>query len=126
MSDLKKIWRVNRKPRFTVLEMGEYMAAEDGPRETMLRNMKYERIARTISYSELYQAVATYLASPTRDRRILEKCRESLNRQIMLAGTPAGADNLTYQLRALETFERSLNAMDIGSVTLERVGRPAP
>ena len=122
MGDLKKIWRVNRKPRFTVLEMGEYMAAEDGPRETMLRNMKYERIARTIGYSELYQAVANFLASPTRDRRILEKCRESLNSQIMLAGTPTAADNLTYQLRALEVFERSLNAMPIGGITLERVG----
>ena len=69
----KKVWRVNRKPRFTVLDMGEYMAADDGPRETLLRNMKYERLARTLTYRTLYDAVASYLASPTRDRRILER-----------------------------------------------------
>jgi hypothetical protein len=35
-------WRINRRPRFTILDMGEYMAAEDGPRETILRNMGFE------------------------------------------------------------------------------------
>lgn len=126
MDDPKKVWRVNRKPRFTVLDMGEYMAADDGPRETLLRNMKYERIARTLTYRTLYLAVASYLASPTRDRRILEKCRKVLEDELTLAINPTVIDNLTYELRALETFERSLNAMDIGSVTLERAATATP
>lgn len=126
MEDPKKIWRVNRKPRFTVLDMGEYMAADDGPRETLLRNMKFERIARTLTYRRLYQAVASYLASPTRDRRILERCRQSIKDELTKATNPTTIDNLAYELRALETFERSLNAMDIGSVTLEHVGHATP
>lgn len=126
MADPVKIWRVNRRPRFTVLEMGEYMAADDGPRETLLRNMKYERLGRTLSYRHLYQAVASFLASPTRDRRILEKCRASLKEELTITTNPTVADNLSYELRALETFENSLNAMDIGSVTLEPVGKATP
>jgi hypothetical protein len=53
MEDSKFIWRVNRKPRATVLEMGDYMAADDGPRETILRNLKYERIAPSLIYDKL-------------------------------------------------------------------------
>jgi hypothetical protein len=56
MSDDPIIWRVNRKPRFPVLSLGEYMATEDGPRQTMRRNMKYERIAPTLIYRKLQKA----------------------------------------------------------------------
>lgn len=117
------VWRVNRKPRFTVLDMGEYMAADDGPRETLLRNMKFERMARTLTYRTLHQAVTSFLTSPTRDRRILEKCRQSLQDELTFATNPTVIDNLTYELRALEAFERSLNAMKITGVNLDRVGR---
>ena len=40
MPDSEIIWRVNRTPRFPLLSIGEYMMADDGPRETIRRNMK--------------------------------------------------------------------------------------
>ena len=58
MSNSQIVWRVNRKPRFPILSMGEYMVADDGPRETMRRNMKYERISPTLLYAKLQRAVA--------------------------------------------------------------------
>jgi hypothetical protein len=73
MEDSDFVWRVNRKPRTTVLEMGEYMAADDGPRETIVRNWKFERIAPSLIYDKLNQAVSSYLASPTLDRGILDR-----------------------------------------------------
>jgi hypothetical protein len=114
------IWRVNRTPRFTVLELGEYMAADDGPRETILRNMRYERISRSLMYRLLYQTVASFLASPTRDRRILAKCRIELEEAAAAATNPTQRDNINYELRALDAFERSLNALEIGGINLER------
>jgi hypothetical protein len=120
MDDLKPIWRVNRKPRFTVLELGEYMAAEDGPRETILRNMHYERLAPSLIYRSLWRAVTRYLCSPTRDRRFLAECRIELEGAIQSAQNPKQRDNLKYELNALDAFERSLNALEIGGLNLER------
>jgi hypothetical protein len=120
MEDLKPIWRVNRKPRFTVLELGEYMAAEDGPRETILRNMRYERLSRSLIYRLLWPAVSRFLSSPTRDRRILAECRVALEETIQAAENPQQKDNLTYELNALAAFERSLNALEIGGLNLEK------
>src|SRR5262245_20980425 len=101
MVDLQPIWRVNRRPRFTALEMGEYMAADDGPRETMLRHMKYERLARSLSYRNLSQAVASFLSSPIRDQRILGRCRETLEQEREMATNPQQRENLTHELRAM-------------------------
>jgi len=64
------------------LDLGEYLAADDGPRETMLRNMRYERIAPSLIYRLLYPAVRAFLSSPTRDRGILERCRAGLERAL--------------------------------------------
>ncbi len=118
MSDDSIIWRVNRKPRFPVLSLGEYMACEDGPRQTMRRNMKYERIAPTLIYRRLQKGVASYLSSPIRDRRILDRCRDDLEKERENASTSTARDNAQYALRALETFERSLNALPIAGVNL--------
>jgi hypothetical protein len=120
MDDLKPIWRVNRKPRFTVLELGEYMAAEDGPRETILRNMRYERLSRSLIYRLLWPAVSRFLSSPTRDQRILAECKVALEEAIQGAQNPQQKDNLKYELNALAAFERSLNALEIGGLNLEK------
>ncbi len=116
----KPIWRVNRKPRFTVLELGEYMAADDGPRETIIRNMKYERLARPLTYRTLNQAVSSYLSSPTRDAKILAKCRSLLEHEKATASSPQARENFAYELSALDAFERSTNALGLAGLNLER------
>lgn len=113
-------WRVNRQPRFTTLTLGDYMVAEDGPRETMLRDMRYEKLAPTLIYRRLHQAIPKFLTSPTRDRGILDACREDLENDRAKATTPTARDNCTYAIRALDTFEASLNALPITGWTLER------
>ena len=119
-SDIK--WRVNTNPRFTVLELGEYMAADDGPRETMLRDMRYERLARTLIYRHLRLAVTKFVASPTRDRSILEHCRLNLEDEKSSATSTQQGENLAYELRALDAFENSLNALGLGGLNF----LPAP
>jgi hypothetical protein len=52
-----KKWRVKRHPRFTVLDFGEYMAADASPRETIRRAMKYDRIAPTLLYDRLRRTI---------------------------------------------------------------------
>lgn len=113
-------WRVNRHPRFTVLELAEYMAADDGPRETILRDMKYERIARSLVYRTLNQAVSGYLVSPTRDGRILAAARATLEAERDAALNPRQRDNFVYELRALDAFERSANALQLAGLNIER------
>jgi hypothetical protein len=119
MSDSSLVWRVNRRPRFPILSLGEYMAADDGPRQTMRRNMKFERIAPTLLYRKVQRAVAGYLASPVRDRRILNQCRDDLEAERSNVTSPKAKENATYALRALDTFERSLNALPVGGVTVQ-------
>jgi hypothetical protein len=119
-------WRVNRHPRFTVLTLGEYMAADDGPRETILRGMKYERIARTLIYRHLYRAVSRFLVSPTHERGILAECRRALEDERSAASSPQQRENLTYEIRALEAFERSLNALGIGGLNFELARAASP
>jgi hypothetical protein len=119
-------WRVNRHPRFTALEMGEYMVADDAPRETILRNMRFERLAPTLMYRHLYRAIPRFLASPMRDRSILDQCRFDLETERTNATSPRAKDNCTYALRALDAFERSLNALPLASGTLDRAPAAAP
>src|ERR1700730_11367159 len=116
-SDIR--WRVNRRPRFTVLDMGEYMAADDGPRETILRNMRYERLAPTLIYRSVIRAVSAFLSSPPRDRSILIRCRVNLEAEREAATLPQQRENITFALRALEAFERSLNALGLDGLSFE-------
>jgi hypothetical protein len=104
--------------------MGEYVAADDGPRETLLRNAKYERISRTLQYHNLRRAISSYLASPIRDGRILAACRAALEAERDAATHPQVRENFVYELRALDAFERSTNAMQIGGLALERAPIP--
>jgi hypothetical protein len=126
MSDTPIIWRVNRRPRITALEMGEYMATDDRQRETMRRNLKYERVAPSILYSKVHDAVAGFLSSPTRDRGILARCRELLEGERDRATAPQQRENAVYALASLATFESSLNALPINGMQLERPPRAEP
>jgi hypothetical protein len=65
-----KKWRVKRHPRFTVLDFGEYMAADAAPRETIRRDMKYERIGRTLLYDRLRRAIPRFLTRAGRHASI--------------------------------------------------------
>jgi hypothetical protein len=112
-------WRVNHRPRFTVLEMAAYMVADDGPRDTILRNMRYEQLRGTTFYRHLYRAIPRFLTSPTRDRSILDQCRRELEHKRDRAASPRATDNATYALRALDVFEGSLNALPLAGWTLE-------
>lgn len=126
MSESSVIWRINRRPRLSVLEMGEYMAADDGPRETQLRNMKYERLAPSLMYRKLGFAVTGYLISPARDRRILAACRQDLEESRALVTEPQQLENINYELRALEAFERSMNMLELGGINLVRAPPSLP
>jgi hypothetical protein len=106
--------------------MGEYMAADDGPRETQLRNMKYERLAPSLIYRKLFLAVTGYLVSPTRDRRILAACRQDLEDSKAQATEPQELENIKYELRALDVFERSLNMLELGGINLIRAPQASP
>lgn len=120
MTDTRPIWRVNRHPRFTILEIGAYMAADDGPRETIARDLKYERIARSLTYRILNQAAGNYLLSPLKDHVILHKCRALLEAEKAAATNPKVKEQYTYQLRALDAFEASLNALGLRDVHFEK------
>jgi hypothetical protein len=122
---VKPQWRVNLRPRFTVLELGEYMAADDGPRETTLRNMKYERLSRSLIYRILRPSIERFLTSPTRDRGILAQCRVDLER-MRDGATGQKKENFNYELRALEAFEKSINAIGIGGINFERAFPASP
>lgn len=96
------------------------MVADDGPRETIRRNMKYERIAPTLLYRDLQQAVVKFLTSPARDKRILDRCHADLEAAKERATNPTMKENATYALRSLDVFEQSLNRLPIGGVLLKR------
>jgi hypothetical protein len=106
--------------------MGEYMAADDGPRETILRNMKFERLAPTLIYRHVRRAVSAFLASPTRDRSILLRCRMLLENERDSASLPQQRENIIFALRALETFERSLNALGLDGLNFENAPAARP
>jgi hypothetical protein len=103
-----KKWRVKRHPRFTVLDFGEYMAADAAPRETIRRDMKYERIGRTLIYDRLRRAIPRFLTSLTRDRGILAECRADLVRRRASATSPQQVENLTYEIRAHVLLQNDL------------------
>ena len=106
--------------------MGEYMAASDGPRETMRRNMKYERMAPSLLYSKVAESVSSFLSSPTRDHRILTKCQQLLEDERDSATNATKRDNAVYALRSLEVFERSLNALPLAGLQFQKIGPLKP
>ena len=91
----------------------------------MLRDMKYERLGRSLTYRNLRPSIVKFLVSPTRDRRILAQCRIDLQ---SLRDTASGQkkENINYELRALDAFENSLNAIDINGINLERAAAASP
>ncbi|TXH39268.1 MAG: hypothetical protein E6Q98_01040 [Rhodospirillaceae bacterium] len=95
------------------------MAADDRRRETMLRNMKFERLAPSLLYRSLNNAVTKFLTSPTRDKSILAKCRAYLQAEIEASINPQQRENLTYETRALDAFENSLNALPMAGANFE-------
>ncbi|WP_162916838.1 hypothetical protein [Dongia deserti] len=96
------------------------MVADDKQRETMRRNLKYERISRSLIYSKLHQAVSSFLASPVRDRSVLARCRAMIETERDTAESPQRRDNAIYALRSLDQFEASLNALPIAGLVIER------
>lgn len=92
----------------------------------MRRNMKYERLAPTLIYRRLQKGVSSYLSSPVRDRRILDRCRDDLESERENSSSPTARDNAQYALNALDAFERSLNALPITgmNLTLAPLQRP--
>lgn len=81
-------WRLNERPRFSALQLGEYVAADDSRRETILRGMKFERMGQSLSYKDGYLAVGRFLSSPTRDPRILDDYKAYLEDEREAATNP--------------------------------------
>lgn len=84
----------------------------------MLRKMRFERMAPSLLYRTLRKGVIRFLTAPHRDRRILAECRISLEAERDGAANPQRKENFAYELRALDAFERSLNALDLAGLTL--------
>lgn len=92
------------------------MAADDGPRETILRDAKYERLARSLLYRDVQNAVSRYIASPIRDRKILDGCRKTLEDKQRATSDPTKLNNLAYEVQALDRFEAALNELGISGL----------
>ena len=98
------------------------MAADDGPRETMRRDMRFERVARTIRYGNVRRAIWRYLASPTRSLTILAECEAMLEHEIREARSRERRENLSHELRALRDFQAGLNSLNLGGLQMWRHG----
>lgn len=102
------------------------MAADEGPRETIERDAKFEKIARSISYVPVEQCAAHYLASPTRDRVILARGRKLLDDRRAATLDPKKRNQIELQIAALDAFERQLNQLEIADLTAELPSRHQP
>lgn len=98
--------------------MGHYMAADDSPRETSRREMKYERFGHTLRNDLVRRSIRRFLLSPTRDLAILASCEDHLKAKIAEATTHGARENLMHQLRALNDFQRGLNELGISGLQL--------
>lgn len=97
------------------------MAADDGPRETILRDAKYERVIRSLLYRDITETVKQYLSSPIRDARILAKGRARLNSLLESADDPTRKSNMRHQIATLDAFESALNSLGLGGLQAEMV-----
>ena len=98
------------------------MAADDGPRETLRRDMRFERVARTLRYDHVPRAIGRYLASPTRNQAILAECEALLEIEIREARSRERRANLSHELRALRDFQAGLNALSVNGLQMWRHG----
>lgn len=102
------------------------MAADDGPRETLLRDSRYEREFRSISYRPVNDIVTRFMSSPTRSRVILAEGRDALSQQREAAIDPKAQSNIDLQIAALDAFERALNIIAMAGLEFERVSLKQP
>lgn len=98
------------------------MAADDGPRETFLRDAKYERLYRSIGYRDVNRTVRRFLSSPIRSKAILLDGKEDLERRKAGSDDPKERANIDLQIAALNAFETSINMLPIAGVEFEAVG----
>ncbi|NMJ42811.1 hypothetical protein GWK16_16315 [Roseomonas sp. JC162] len=121
-----KVWRVNRRPRITAFELGEYIAADDDPRDTIVRGMKFERIARSTLYRTVRMAIARYLAGQSRDPTILEACRADLLNRRRSATSQQQSRNLDHEIAALDAFQKASPHLDTAGCIVTRASIQRP
>ena len=127
MEESEIYYRVHRKPRMSAAMLGEYMAAEDDERETVARNAKFAKTARTVTYKRAREFLIGFITSDRRDLRILYDAIKSWKSEV---GNPLssadGKDELQACIEALESVVTNYNALGFATLSTSRTPYKQP
>lgn len=110
-------------PRISVAQLGVYMVARAGRRETIIKQQRRPKTFRTNRYEDASRALQRALAAGTDGLRVLAAERARLAAQV--GGTEHEIQNRTLCIAALDAIAAAWDSLDFGGF-LPALGHPSP
>lgn len=111
------------KPRISVTQLGIYMIAGAGQRETIIKEQRRPKTFRVIRYEEASRALQRALATGPEGLQILAAERDRLG--AVVGGTEHERENRELCVAAIEAFEELWPSLNLGCFLPKR-GHPMP
>lgn len=120
-------YRVYDQPRISANELASFPVASLVGQERIIRNAHWQLKPPVIRYKDARQPLQRFLASPTRDQRILEAAKSDLEARAANPNTrPLARDDALASIGAIEDFQRAWNAFPFGGLNFDLAPRQMP
>jgi hypothetical protein len=120
-------YRVYPNPRISAAMLGDYMAAEDDERETIIRNAKYAKTTRVVTYRDARRVLRRFLAS---DMRRIQDLHDSIESWEADLGNPFFSEYQKNERQAciesLRAFLSNYNRTGFSGFSITRAPAPQP
>jgi hypothetical protein len=108
--------KVRSKPGLSAYQLADFMTSSPSGQITILKNAKYidSGKPKILQYQIARAAIGQYLISPTRDMTIRSQALATLQQRQNDSALKAFAqDDAKRSIEAIETFQKSLNSLDL-------------
>jgi hypothetical protein len=120
-------YRVYSSPRISAAMLGDYMAAEDDERETIIRNAKYAKTTRVVTYRDARKLLRRFLGSDLRRIQDLHDSIESWEEDL---GNPLFSeyqkDERRACIEAIKAFLSNYNRIGFSGFSITRAPAAQP
>lgn len=127
MTALSKKYRYNAEPRLSANQLAEYLKATSARRKGIIKDAKFPRTAVVTQYRHAREGISKFVCSDIRDQKILVSAISSLtDKEADEDATGWTRDDARRSIEAIQTFQKSMNAMGIDKLDCKRVAGNQP
>lgn len=124
MWDQKRTHREVKDPQISSRYLADYMAASEKARRTLIRNCKYQSIARVVQHDEAKRSIAKFLSTGSENIGELQNKSDSLRER--LADTDFERDLYDHNADYIERFIKVAGSLALPDAECLEAGDIAP